>query len=537
MTMKRDWLKDCLLLALLLALVVPLRAWLVYNTEVVARDGIGFIRYALELEKSPWKETLLKNDQHPGYPLTIWAVSLPVRAWMGENNAALQLSAQLASNLAAVLLLFPMYFLGKLFFERRVAFWGTLLLQYLPASGHLFSDGLSDPLFLLLITAAFLFAVVALRRQRIAYFGGSGVFCGLAYLTRPEAVMVFMAVLVVIGLRQMMPSWKTTRRAALGGALAMTLSTLAVGSLYFGFTGTFTNKRALGIMLHERAELRQNMPVEESRNGPSLTLPARRVLFATIFASRTVDGSPIVRLADSVYIFGAELTQLFNYVGMVPLILGLVWRWRGLRQVPEFLVPLTYLGMNCLLMPYLAYKVGYVSERHLLPMGMWGAFFAAAGLCDLTDRLRQRWPAVVGPRLGGGVSLVALLVVLVLAGACLPRTLRKINASGAGNRAAGLWLAQQLKSGDAVQDEHIWSSFYAGRIQPTPASFDPQAKKYVVFTRSKDRKVREQQALQEQELRSAHGEIVYCWPAPSAAGQLPEQKARIVIYAVANKNP
>ena len=265
---KRDWYKDCLLILLLLLLVIPLRVWLVYNTEVVARDGIGFMQYALELEKLPWsetlrcameleelpwKETLLKNNQHPGYPLSIWALSIPVRSCMGESNTALQLSAQLASSLAAVLLMFPMYFLGKLFFERRVAFWGTLLLQYLPASAHHFSDGISDPLFLLLTTLAFLFAILALRRQGIFNFVCSGLFCGLAYLTRPEAVLVLLTVLLVLGLRQMNPLWRTSGRAALAGALAMTLPALAVGSLYFGVTHKFSNKPSSSIVRYEHA--------------------------------------------------------------------------------------------------------------------------------------------------------------------------------------------------------------------------------------------------------------------------------------------
>ncbi len=72
----RDW--RCL--ATLLMLVLPLRVWLLYNTEVAARDSIGFIRYALQFESKPWQEVLLGNHQHPGYPLAVWAVSQPVRA-------------------------------------------------------------------------------------------------------------------------------------------------------------------------------------------------------------------------------------------------------------------------------------------------------------------------------------------------------------------------------------------------------------------------------------------------------------------------
>src|SRR5205814_627612 len=72
-------------------------------------------------------------------------------------------SAQLVSALASVLLVLPMFYLGKELFDRRVAFWATLLFQCLPASARVMPDGLSESLFFLLCASAFLFAVRGLR--------------------------------------------------------------------------------------------------------------------------------------------------------------------------------------------------------------------------------------------------------------------------------------------------------------------------------------------------------------------------------------
>src|SRR5258708_565821 len=68
---KTDWL----LLGLSLALVLPLRCWLLYNTEVTARDSVGYIRYAQQFERLSWQEVLKENHQHPGYPLCIHFMS------------------------------------------------------------------------------------------------------------------------------------------------------------------------------------------------------------------------------------------------------------------------------------------------------------------------------------------------------------------------------------------------------------------------------------------------------------------------------
>lgn len=66
----------------------------------------------------------------------------------------MQFAGQLTSTLAALLLLYPMYQLGRLLFDRRVGFGAALLFQYLPISSHHLSDGISEALFLLLVASA-----------------------------------------------------------------------------------------------------------------------------------------------------------------------------------------------------------------------------------------------------------------------------------------------------------------------------------------------------------------------------------------------
>src|SRR4051812_48325069 len=111
--------RDLGLLALLIVAAVAMRSWMLCHTEVAARDSIGYIRYALDFENKGWEKALKGNHQHPGYPLAVWAASIPVRAFttMPEPDQ-MRLSAQLATALAAILLVIPMYYLGKIFFCR-----------------------------------------------------------------------------------------------------------------------------------------------------------------------------------------------------------------------------------------------------------------------------------------------------------------------------------------------------------------------------------------------------------------------------------
>ena len=62
-----------------------------------------------------------------------------------------------------MLLIVPMFYLGKDLFDRRVGFWSALLFQCLPVGSRALSDGLTEGLFLLLIATGLLLAVGAFR--------------------------------------------------------------------------------------------------------------------------------------------------------------------------------------------------------------------------------------------------------------------------------------------------------------------------------------------------------------------------------------
>jgi hypothetical protein len=55
------WKKDAAALVLLVLLVLPLRLWLLTSTEVASRDGIGYIRYALQFEHFTWDQVQCSN--------------------------------------------------------------------------------------------------------------------------------------------------------------------------------------------------------------------------------------------------------------------------------------------------------------------------------------------------------------------------------------------------------------------------------------------------------------------------------------------
>ena len=241
---RRSWLQyDGALLAFLLLFSAGLHAWVIANTEVAARDSIAFIRYAWRLQHDA-VPNVLRNELHPPlYPLTVLAVSIPLRQiYHGPDVLLMQYSAQVASTLAGLLLIFPMFYLGKQLFNRQVGFWSALLFQCLPVGSRALSDGLTEALFFLFIATGLLLALQAFRSGSALCCGLIGLCSGLAYLTRPEGAMLLVATgLVLLSVRSVgEAAW--TRRQRLRCLASLGTVALTVSIPYMACIGGVTKK-------------------------------------------------------------------------------------------------------------------------------------------------------------------------------------------------------------------------------------------------------------------------------------------------------
>jgi len=508
--------KDWHYLALLLLLVLPLRLWLLWNTEVAARDSIGFIRYALQFESKSWKETLLANHQHPGYPLAIWAVSQPVRALAGTDAVTMRLSAQLASTLAALALLVPMYYLGKELFDRQIGFWGALLFQYLPVSGHHLSDGISEALFLFLVTMALWRGVPAVRGYKPLEFAWCGLFGGLAYLTRPEGALVVLAAALVLAGMQLTAGLRARWSRFCACGMSLGCAAAAVGGIYVLTTGHLTNKPAV-------EHIRDSIARQKHDAEPKLAPTPRGPLLASVFGVfiKRTDDLP-TRLGRALGAMGAEFTQGFHYVGWAPALLGLFWSWSRLRGDPGFWLPAGYCLVHGAILLLLAMVEFYVSDRHMMVLILCGSFFMVAGVREAVERL-CRWVNQTQ------ASRLATIALVLLATFCLPKTAQRLHSNRIGNHQAGVWLAPRLETGDMVEDDHAYTHYYAGQVflegkePPVPSGYHPLC--YVVVTRSKDAEIGVGRNEKEDGLRR-HALLVYQWPE-----NRPLEEARVVVYA------
>jgi hypothetical protein len=549
-TRQRLW-HDGWRIVLLLVLAGTLRVWVIGHTEVASRDSIGYIRYALALEQQPLTQVLDDNMQHPGYPAVLLAVSRPVRHFLGGTTpATMQLSAQLASSLAGILLVIPMFYLGRALFDRGVGFWAAVVFQALPVSTRIMGDGLSDPTFLLIAATTLLLAVRALRTGKALDFGLCGLCVGLAYLTRPEGAILGLATGLVLLGAQALRAWRRPWRQTAICGTCLALAAVAVGGPYAATIGCFTKKTSFQRMRGNydyqsyEGETRRT-PGQEPGSGdvpqPDLAAAPGRPLLASMLAAWSLDYNQKTssgRLLWGLKALLTEMAKTFLYIGWLPALLGLWWFRDRFRIVPGAWVLLLVCLVQVLALVRLTVIMGYISERHTLIVVLCGCFWGAAAVRTLGQRLAA-WLA--GRFALGGLAAEgrawAVLLLAAWAGAGLPSSLKPLHANRAGHHAAGLWLAQHADPADDVYDPFCWAHYYAGcvfreRDQPAPPpGHVPMV--YIVLEASDNQHSRLPLLPFGRQVAQA-GTLVYRW-CPSARTKTKERAEEVAVYAVPKK--
>lgn len=447
----------------LLLVAVGVHAWVIAHTSVTARDSIGFARYALALgdPARPWDQVLRENHHPPGYPLAILAVArtLPAAPATPVTEHTL-LAAQVASAAAGVLLVLPVYWLGRKLFHPTAGFWAALLLQLLPVFAHDTADGLSDGLFLLLAFSAVACRVRALDRSRgWPWLLACGLLSGLAYLVRPEGVLVPLAASLTLVVRATKAGFART----VGGLLAVGIGFAVPAAPYMATIGGFTIKPAF------RGEAAAGVT-----GGPA-------------FAETVPDPKAV----GTVLTTGKEWLKVGHYGVAVYALIGLALSARRVWREPRFWLPVLYAGGQVAVVLALGWKKGYVSERHLLPVAAVGVLFAAGGMPAWfllwADVARRAGQTALGRVLAGERWPWALCAVLAAVGA-VPVFGTRLHDDRLGHKLAGAKLGEELaamtddeRAGVVVIDHYQWCQFFSGRATTAIPPDPPPAAQRVVY--------------------------------------------------------
>jgi len=457
--------RQVVLLSLLILITLALRGVQLAQTSVTTRDSIGFIRYAWHLEHRPLLETLRSQPHPPLYPLAIWVASKGFRPLTpGDLPRAMERSCLAVNGVVSVLLVLTMFYLGRELFGVPVGFFAALLFQLLPASGRLLGDGLSEPLFYLFASLTLLAATRGLRQAAsgqacLRWLALSGVWAALAYLTRPEGLVLaaLTALLALLYGR----SWRA--------AAVVVFTLLVLAGPYMVTIGGLTNKPSATYFVD---------PEKWKRDTPERAMRLQPTPLAAWEIDWGKGNDPSKRWGWAAFTLVSLFDRTFFHGLWALALLGLWYQRRRVREDPA----LALHPLLALLMLGLAYRVaqanGYLSDRHLTLILLVGVFWVVVG-----------WMALVrGLRHGPIVFLVVFVGVGLLAGY---RTTRPLHPERLVFRQAGEWLAAHTLPGDRVFDPYAHVYFYSGRVfinendLQVPASEPPVT--YVVLEHSRNK--------------------------------------------------
>lgn len=190
---------------LLMVAAAVLFVWVDYHSEVTFADGLRYIGQAQRIEQGAWSDGLLKSVDHPLHPMAIAAAH---RLLGGEGPASWQQAAQVVSIIGCVLLVIPLYLVGLEVYGTTTAWVGCLLFLGKPLMGYVSVNVLSETTFLLFWTWGLWAGIRFLREGRFVWLPVTIGFGALAYLARPEGMLLPLALIVTLLL---LPLHWTTR--------------------------------------------------------------------------------------------------------------------------------------------------------------------------------------------------------------------------------------------------------------------------------------------------------------------------------------
>jgi hypothetical protein len=455
------------------------------HTASVTEDGATFIHYARQLagevprpEPSVvharrgaiareildrleyWCPALVSveaEEQHPGYPILILVTHQTIGRWLAVDPVLQWTrSAQVGSLLAGCLLSLALYLLGRQLLGTAAGLAAALIVATVPALVCQRVEALSDAPALALLALAAWFAVrlVSSGTPKVRAALLCGLFGGLGYLFRPEAVQVALLTgIVLLGCFVFGPTGKRRRFLLPGLVLALPV-VLCCGSYMF-LRGAVLTKSA-GIVVGQRVFGAPRPDAESSAESGRAPTPLAGV------GAEAVDGL-FFRMAKGTkrFLLGWSSNLGYTFAGL--LLVGVFVRRREIcAQLGPALIWSAVL-LNGVLLAGVHYPArGYLDPRHVLPATVLTIPWCWPGLLSMAGAM-QRWlPGRLGfsglttPHLAAGIA------VMLAAALGFDGIHQTLHGERNGYRLAGEWLRGRVPLDRGVVDPESLVSLYAG---------------------------------------------------------------------------
>jgi hypothetical protein len=178
-------------LAILLLISLLLSTYLFFQTYVISVDGaFQYIPMAKDFAMGSLRDAIRFGGQQPLYSFLIALVS----RWIPD----FELAGKLIASFFGIMVIFPVYFLGKQIFDRKIAFLSAFFLAIHPYIRRFSGDVLKESTYLFFLATAIWFTLRTLQREKIYPYLFIPLFSTLAYLVRPDGIEILLVVFFYI---------------------------------------------------------------------------------------------------------------------------------------------------------------------------------------------------------------------------------------------------------------------------------------------------------------------------------------------------
>ncbi|MGZ3486135.1 MAG: glycosyltransferase family 39 protein [Isosphaeraceae bacterium] len=429
-------------IGLLMAVTAGLMSWGLRHTEASFADGLRYIRQAEQIDRGDWQNGLIGSIDHPLHPLGIVAAHGLVG---GEGPVSWQQAAVALAFGCIVLLVIPLYLLTRDAFGDETAWLGCLLVTANPLFSSILANVLSESSFLLFWTWGLWAAIRFLREGRFFWLPLTISFGVLAYLSRPEGLLLPMAMVLTLSI---LPLHRATRInwPRWGAAVAfLLLGSLVLAGPYMALKGGVGTKPAIARVLG-LAPGSHPQALERERPLPPAQTTLQTYCLATermVKVVRGVVSTPLVPLA----------------------LLGLVVMPPGHARARTWLFFGVVLLASAIGLVRLHATGGYCTVRHGLVPGLILILAAAHGLAWLMARISipGEWLGAAAQRLRPGPAVWAVLLAVLIVAPRLHSSGQLIPGPFHVYRDAGAWLAQNAGGDERALDLTDWSLYFSRR--------------------------------------------------------------------------
>jgi hypothetical protein len=419
--------------------------WATHHAEVSFADGLRSVRQAQRIERGDLAGGLWRSIDHPLHPLAIAALHQTLG--VGDGPYGWQTAAQVASALALVLAVAPLYLLARdLFDDDTSAALAVLLVMAGPVVTDVAVNVSSETTFLLFWAWGLWAAVRFLRAGSFGWLIPTVAFGALAYLTRPEGLLLHLALVAALLLLPLLRGTHILWRRWWAAVGVLVLGPALLVGPYVAAKGGLGTRPAVGRLIGTMPEA---PPEALEREGP-LT-PGQ-----TVGQTYAIATGRVVKAVR-----GAVPLPLWPLA-----VLGLVVARRGAgRGQARAWLLLGVLGLGaCAGLVRLHATGGYCTVRHALIPATILTLAAAHGLAWVMHAVSfdGRRLGLGEGRLTPGPAVWALAIAAVVAWP-LDRARTPYRSSFAAYRQAGTWLADLPEADGQVLDMTDWSLFFSGR--------------------------------------------------------------------------